>query len=57
MACYPQNQFTQAFAKRTLRNLRDNKSGRKLEFQDTALLKSMLAMFVLPHERATIKAL
>lgn len=52
MACYPENRFAQEFAKRTLKNLRDIKVKRPLEFQDTALLNAMLAVFVLPHERS-----
>jgi hypothetical protein len=52
MASYPSDQFVQEFSKRTSQNLRDIKAGRPIQFEDTALIASLLSVFVLPHERA-----
>ena len=52
MAAYPPNHFVQEFSKRTHQNLRDIKAERQVSFADTALISSLLAVFVLPHERA-----
>jgi hypothetical protein len=52
MTSYPRDRFVQEFARRTHQNLRDIKAGRPIGFEDTALVSSLLAVFVLPHERA-----
>jgi HEPN pEK499 p136 len=51
VASYPQGRFVQEFARRTLANLRDVRHERVIEWQDTALVSFLLAVFVLPHER------
>jgi antitoxin (DNA-binding transcriptional repressor) of toxin-antitoxin stability system len=51
MASYPESKFIQEFAKRTSANLRAVRAGRPIEFDDTALIGFLLAVFVLPHER------
>ena len=51
MASYPQGRSIQEFARRTLANVRDVRYGRAIEWQDTALVSFLLAVFVLPHER------
>jgi hypothetical protein len=52
MAAYLQGRFVQEFSKRTGQNLHDIKGKRVITFDDTALISSLLAVFVLPHERA-----
>lgn len=52
MAAYPPHRFVQEFARRTHQNIRDIKVDRPASFHDTALISSLLAVFVLPHERA-----
>jgi hypothetical protein len=52
MAAYPPNRFVQEFSKRTHQNLRDIKARRLVTYKDTALISSLLAVFILPHERA-----
>jgi hypothetical protein len=51
VASYPQGRFVQEFARRTLANVRDVRHHRVIEWQDTALVSFLLAVFVLPHER------
>lgn len=51
MAFYPDGKFMTEFARRTLANLRALSASNDA-YQDTALLSSLLAVFVLPHERA-----
>ena len=52
LASYPPGKFVQEFAKRTHENLLDLRKNRPLSHKDTALIGSLLAVFVLPHERA-----
>src|SRR5258708_1010162 len=52
MASYPPGKFVQEFAKRTHENLLDLRKNRPFSHKDTALIGSLLAVFVLPHERA-----
>lgn len=52
MAHYPDRHFIKEFAKRTLENFQAIKSGEKTKWDDTALISFLLAVFVVPHERA-----
>ena len=52
MAAYPDDRFVQEFSRRTYQNLQDIKAERQVSYTDTALISSLLAVFVLPKERA-----
>ncbi len=52
MAAYSSERFVQEFANRTCENLRAISEKRRVVYEDTALISSLLAVFVLPHERA-----
>lgn len=52
MSAYVDGRFIQEFAKRTSHNLRRARQKKPLAYQDTFLISSLLAVFVLPHERA-----
>jgi hypothetical protein len=52
MSAYEDGKFVYEFARRTHENLRDVRHGRVLKYNDTALLSFLLAVFVLPQERA-----
>jgi hypothetical protein len=51
MVSYPHGKFIQEFAIRTLSNLEKIGERRAPPYEDTALIGSLLAVFVLPHER------
>jgi len=53
MTSYPADRFVQEFSRRTFQNLHDIKAERPVSSKDTALISSLLAVFVLPHERAS----
>lgn len=52
MSAYSGGRFIQEFASRTRHNLRRARQKKALTYQDTFLISSLLAVFVLPHERA-----
>lgn len=51
MSYYPNGHFVREFARRTRQNFEAIGAGEKLQWQDTALISFLLAVFVLPHER------
>jgi len=51
MSSYPDGKFIKEFAHRTSVNLFALGEGRVIPHEDTALISSLLAVFVLPHER------
>jgi hypothetical protein len=52
MSSFPPGQFVREFSRRTYKNLQDIMDRHPVSFEDTALIASLLAVFVLPHERA-----
>ena len=52
MSSYPPGRFVEEFSRRTRQNLRDIANSHSVTYKDTALISSLLALFVLPHERA-----
>lgn len=52
MAYYPNGSFVREFARRTLANLQAIEADRPLEWNDSALVSFLLAVFVVPQERS-----
>jgi hypothetical protein len=51
MAFFPDSRFIQEFARRTRTNILNTELDHPITNKDTALIGSLLAVFVLPHER------
>jgi len=56
MAYYPNGRFVGEFARRTSENIEAIAAGERLQWEDTALISFLLAVFVLPHERSEAKS-
>ena len=52
MSSFPPGRFVREFSRRTHKNLQDIMNRQLVSYEDTALISSLLAVFVMPHERA-----